>query len=120
MFDMHHNARDNYALCGSTMKGSWEIDPAICIANWNGRKQGDSLSFFSGRGHKQIIAGYYDSGRHGEEVVRKKLLAWLKAAEGVEGVMGVMYTTWRGDYEYLEAYAKMLDEYESGSLKTRP
>ena len=32
----------------------------MIIANWNGGKARESLTFFDGRGHRQLIAGYYD------------------------------------------------------------
>ena len=61
MFDPHHNAVDSYYLVNGSLKGSWEgLSRDVIIANWNGGKARESLAFFDGRGHRQIIAGYYD------------------------------------------------------------
>jgi hypothetical protein len=50
-----------------------------------------------------VIAGYYDGK---PEDVR----AWRRAAAGVRGVVGVMYTTWRQNYADLEAFARYVRE----------
>lgn len=100
MFDPHHNARDDYYLAAGTFEGAWEgLDRSVCVVNWNGGHRRESLSFFADRGHRQVIAGYYDNPR-----VRDHLHAWLDAARGLAGVDGVMYTTWRSDYSHLEAF----------------
>lgn len=102
MFDPHHNAVDRYYLVNGPLTGSWEgLDPATVIVNWNSGHAADSLRFFSGRGHRQLIAGYYDA-------PVASIRPWLAAAKGVDGVIGVMYTTWRQDYTKLEAFAAEL------------
>ena len=99
MFDPNHNAVAGYYLVDGTLAGSWEGLPRdMTIANWNGGKMGDSLRFFSGRGHKQVIAGYYDTGD------LAGFTAWDAAARGTPGVDGFMYTTWNSDYARLDAY----------------
>jgi hypothetical protein len=104
MFDPHHNAVDRYYLCGSTLAGSWEgLDPAIRIANWNFGHRDPSLAFFAGRGHKQILAAYYDAADP-----KAQLEAWLGAAARAAGVEGLIYTTWRNNYKDLEVFAKVL------------
>jgi len=104
MFDPHHNARDNYYLVASTLEGSWEgLAKDIRIGNWNAGHRDASLGFFAERGHKQIVAAYYDSGTWKVELAR-----WLDAARKAGGVEGVIYTTWRGDYSQLEAFAAAL------------
>ena len=61
MFDPHHNAVDNYYLVNGTLKGSWEGLPAdLGMINWNSGKPKASLPWFADRGHRQILAGYYD------------------------------------------------------------
>lgn len=100
MFDPFHNAHDNYYLVNGTWAGSWEgLPPDVGIVNWNfdGRKK--SLPFFAGRGHRQILAGYYDGA---PDTIRE----WLQDAAGVHGIDGVMYTTWMQKYDDLEAFAR--------------
>jgi hypothetical protein len=104
MFDPHHNARNHYYLVRGDLTGSWEgLSKDVIIMNWNLGKLHDSLQFFSQRGHKQIIAGYYDA-----PVGRLK--DHLAAAKDVPGVIGVMYTTWKKKYEDLEAFARIADQ----------
>ena len=57
------------------------------------------MPFFAGLGHKQILAGYYD---HDPTEIRR----WLDDAKDVKGVVGVMYTTWVGNYDDLEKFAQ--------------
>jgi hypothetical protein len=101
MFDPHHNAVDkNYYLVRGSLAGSWEGLPReVVIMNWNSGRAEKSLPFFAERGHRQVLAGYYD---HDPRAIRK----WLAAAATVKGVVGVMYTTWQHRYDDLEAFAK--------------
>jgi hypothetical protein len=102
MFDPNHNAVDRYYLVNGSLKGSWEGLPKdVDVVNWNGGKMAASLKFFADRGHRQIIAGFYDSGMDG-------FTRWHKAARGVEGVRGFTYTTWRADYRLLEKYGESM------------
>lgn len=104
MFDPNHNAKEkNYYLVNGSLLGSWEgLSPDVIIVPWYFEKRAESLKFFADRGHKQVIAGYYDS---------KKLNAkeWLAAAKTVQGVQGIMYTTWRNQYGDMEAFSKAVD-----------
>lgn len=104
MFDPFHNARSQYYLVKGDLAGSWEgLTKDTIIVNWNSGKAAESLKFFSDRGHKQLIAGYYDGP---VENTRK----WLQVAKPVPGIIGVMFTTWRNDYSKLETFAQMLTE----------
>jgi hypothetical protein len=100
MFDSYHNAvAGPYYLVNGPWTGAWEgLDKDVVIVNWNYDKRDESLKFFADRGHRQIIAGYYDGGHN----TRK----WVEAAGKVKGVAGYMYTTWRGDYGKIEAFAR--------------
>ena len=117
IFDPHHNAIENHYHVNNTLEGSWLGLPMhVGVVNWIGsvpESHGhyraaarDSLQHFEGRGHEQIIAGYYD-----EDVV-DNYRDWMTAAEGVSNVTGVMYTTWnyspggRGIYSDLELFAR--------------
>ena len=104
MFDPFHNATDHYYLVNGSLADSWlGLDSSTLIINWNSGHAAESLRFFAGRGHQQIIAGYYDSGV-------ASIRPWLVASKGVDGVIGVMFTTWRGNYTDLEAFAHELDQ----------
>jgi hypothetical protein len=111
MFDPHHNARKSgryYLVKGEgPWHGSWEGLPSeVTVVNWHGHAKGraESLRHFAGRGHAQILAGYYDGAVEG-------IRAWLAEAAQIEGganVVGVMYTTWRHSYDDLERFAAEL------------
>jgi len=104
MFDPFHNAHDDYYLVHGDLKGSWEgLDKSVVVVNWNFGKRDESLAFFAQRGHKQVIAGYYDG-----DV--KQARDWLASAAKVKGVTGIMYTTWKHRYDDLEAFAKTCRE----------
>ncbi len=101
MFDPFHNARKDYYLVRGDLAGSWEgLDPSVIIVNWNSGKKAESLKFFAGRGHRQVIAGYYDA-------PVERIQPWLATAAHVDRVVGVMYTTWRDNYADLEAFAAL-------------
>ncbi|RYD19414.1 MAG: hypothetical protein EOP88_19075 [Verrucomicrobiaceae bacterium] len=103
MFDPFHNAVKDYYLVSGSLEKSWEgLSPDVEVMNWNFGKRDESLSFFAERGHRQVIAGYYDSDLADVD-------AWLASAAKVEGVRGFMYTTWRQDYSRLEDVAAKLD-----------
>ena len=101
MFDPHHNARDNYYLIDDDLAGSWEgLPKGMIVVNWNSGKAEQSLAFFGGRGHSQLLAGYYD---HKPEAIA----GWIGTAEKVNAPLtGAMYTTWRRNFGDLEAFAK--------------
>jgi len=103
MFDPHHNARADYYLVNNTLEESWNgLHPNIVIMKWGGGERArKGLEFFAKRGHKQMIAAYYDG-----NVVQNHRM-WTDAVEGIDGVLGVMYTTWRGNYADLERFAEV-------------
>jgi len=101
MFDPHHNAVDNFYLVNGDLAGSWEGLPKdMLIINWNSGNAEKSLPFFAGRGHRQVLAGYYDAPPEG-------IVRWLKAGKGVEGLDGAMYTTWQSNFDDLERFADL-------------
>lgn len=104
MFDPRHNAvMGPYYLVNGSLEGSWlGLPPRVTIANWNAGKAAESLRFFADRGHRQIIAGYYDS----DDL--SGFTAWNAAARGVPGVDGFMYTTWEHKYRLLDAYGQAM------------
>jgi hypothetical protein len=99
MFDPTHNAVKDYYLVNGSLEGSWEgLPKEVIIANWNSGRASDSLRFFEERGHRQILAGYYDDRGLGN------FRRWDATAGGVRGVEGFMYTTWEKRYGLLEDY----------------
>jgi len=103
MFDPHHNAVDKYYLVNGSLKGAWKgLPPETIIANWNSGKARESLDFFAGRGHRQIIAGYYDA----DDL--SNFQQWDSAARNVTGVIGFMYTTWQAKFNLLEKYGEAM------------
>jgi len=106
MFDPTHNAADSadpYYLVNGGWSGSWEGVPAdVVILNWNhGARRRESAAFFAGRGHRQVLAGYYDASPGGFSD-----RGWLRDLAGVPGIEGVMYTQWDSGYANLEAWAQ--------------
>ena len=107
MFDPYHNAVKHYYNVEGDLAGSWKGIPAeVSVVNWNLGSLKKSLRWFSGQSfrqptpHKQIVAGYYDTG-DGASAARTE----LREASGVPGVEGLMYTTWKDDYSQLEPFA---------------
>jgi hypothetical protein len=99
MFDPMHNAVDEYYLVNGTWAGSWEgLSADVGIVNWANHLKGKNLGWFAERGHEQVLAGYYD---HDEWIIEE----WLEAGDGLPGVTGAMYTTWRDNYHDMEAWA---------------
>jgi hypothetical protein len=104
MFDPHHNAVKDYYLVRGDLVGAWEgLEPSVVIVNWNFGKRDESLKFFADRGHKQVIAGYYDA-------KPQQIKEWLASAAKVKGVEGVMYTTWKRNFADIEEFAKLVKE----------
>lgn len=58
------------------------------------------LKFFADRGHKQVIATYYD------DPSLESTQRWLATAKGHPSVEGFMYTTWTNNYEHIEKFAE--------------
>jgi len=100
MFDPHHNARQDYYLVRGDLAGSWlGLDRDVGIAAWYFDKREQSLPFFAQRGHRLLLAAYYDG-----EV--QQVRGWLDAARAAGGARAVMYTTWQQRYGDLEAFAE--------------
>ena len=108
MFDPHHNAvKKDYYLVRGDLTGSWEgLDKDVMIVPWYFEKRAESLKWFADRGHRQIIAGYYDG-------KPEQIRDWLEATRDVKGVLGVMYTTWENKYADLEAFSNVVSGWGS-------
>ena len=105
MFDPNHNAvAKDYYLVNGSLQGSWEgLSSDVIILPWYFSKRAESMKFFADRGHRQIIAGYYDANP-------AKIKDWIAAGKGINGILGAMYTTWRSNYSDLETFGKAIDE----------
>lgn len=108
MFDPNHNARKSgpyYLVKGDgPWYGSWEgLPPEVTIVNWqmDPQTRRATLQHFADRGHRQILAGYYDGDP-------RMIAGWLKDAAGIRGVEGAMYTTWRGNHTQTKAFIDCL------------
>lgn len=102
MFDPNHNAVKAYYLVNGTLEGSWEgLPKEVIIANWNGGQRAPSLRFFSDRGHRQVVAGYYDAGL-------ENFRRWDEASQRIPDVIGFLYTTWQARYDDLEAFGEAM------------
>jgi hypothetical protein len=103
MFDPYHNSvrSGNYFVSGSLLNSWLGLPAEVAVVNWNRSRPADSLKWFAEQGHPQILAGHFDGGPESWQ-------RWQEARQGVPGVGGFMYTTWRGDYSQLEAYGKVL------------
>ena len=102
MFDPHHNAvAGPFYLVNGELVGSWEGLPKdMLIVNWNSGRPEKSLPFFSGRGHANVLAGFYD---HDPAAIKR----WQAVGrETNSAVTGAMYTTWRNDFSKLEEFAQ--------------
>ncbi|MFO1041600.1 MAG: hypothetical protein U0941_07435 [Planctomycetaceae bacterium] len=100
MFDPHHNAVKDFYLVNGDLAGSWKGLPKDTIViNWNSGKPSPSLKHFAGLGHTQVLAGYYDA-------PPGRIRNWLDVGKEVpQNIGGAMYTTWRGNFTDLEAFA---------------
>ena len=62
-------------------------------------------AFFADRGHRQLIAAYYDG-------PLEQVTAWSKSAATVPKIDGIMYTTWNNDYRNLEEFITLVNTLE--------
>lgn len=104
MFDPFHNAVKDYYLVRGDYKDSWEgLDKDVVIVNWHHGARDKNVPFFAGRGHRQVLAGYYDG-----PVAQVK--DWVATGAKSKGIVGIMYTTWKQDYSKLEEFARLARE----------
>jgi len=108
MFDPNHNAKNNYYLFKGDLDGTWNHIPKyVIMACWNYDTRSQSLHHFDENGFKTIGCGYYDSGTLDTTV------GWLKSLRQTTGSCGIMYTTWRNEYDLLEEFGDLAREPES-------
>jgi hypothetical protein len=100
MLDPNHNARGKYYAFNGDFTGSWEHVPNdLIIACWRYDTRDRSLRHFDERGFKTIACGYYD--RDDEGAVE----GWIASLRKTAGSCGIVYTTWRDGYTFLDTFA---------------
>ena len=116
MYDPWHNMQPEYYLChGGTLGASDGLSADWDVANWHSWDTNpdgscaSALNWFSGRGNRQILSGYYDEGAN------ISIGGWLDKAKGVPGVYAVMYTTWGSDYTQLANFAQAVRDWEAAN-----
>jgi hypothetical protein len=103
MLDPNHNGGESDYLFNGSFAGSWDHVPrGLVIACWHYDNRRASLRHFDLLGHRTIAAAYYDAAS--EEAMRENASGWLDALGEVDGGVGIIYTTWRGNYDLLEAF----------------
>jgi hypothetical protein len=103
MLDPGHNARDNYYLFKGDLTDSWEHVPKdLIIACWYYDIRDKSLRHFSAHGFRTLGCGYYD------KADEKQARDWMESLAETPGSCGIMYTTWRDDYDFLETFANVV------------
>lgn len=101
MFDPYHNALNHYFHAAGSFHGSCEgVDKDIVVFDWNWSIS--SYRFWSARGNRQIIPGFYD-----RQLTWKSEVSLARQARDVPGVVGWMYTTWENDFSGLKDYGEI-------------
>ena len=109
MFDPYHNAHNNYYLTRGDLAGAWKgLDKDVIIAMWYVDIRDTDMPFFAQQGHKMLLCGYYDDPKG----LKKNVQQWLTSARklGYANFTGIMYTTWRQEFDHLEEFGKIVDE----------
>lgn len=114
MFDPFHNAKDKEAdgspfvmyMTKGNWSGSWEgLTTDVAVGTWL-QQSVPSVEFWSKRGHQVLLMGYYDADP-------ANIVEWLKTTSHCKNVVGVMYTTWVGDYSKLEEFIELVKKCEA-------
>jgi hypothetical protein len=102
MLDPNHNARSDYYLFNGDLSGSWAHVPKdLIIACWKYDIREESLEHFGRAGFRTIGCAYYDNDS------RDAVKYWLSSIARTPGACGIMYTTWKSRYEFLEPFARL-------------
>ena len=96
------STRSTTLIATGDADGSREgLDKDVIVATWNFRAIESSLKWFASRGHRQVMAAYFD---HDISEIGE----WVKAAASLPGVSGAVYMTWRQDYSPLGRFADLM------------
>ncbi len=103
MFDPNHNAHGDYYLVGGDFTGSWNYVPKdVIMAVWGGKPRPESLKFFADQGFRMLIACYYDADN------LEDVKGWMRCANDLPGVRGLMYTPWTKRYDLLPEFGRLI------------
>ena len=111
MFTPFHNGRPfeeagYFYFCKGTYYGCWkELPSEVRIANWYAPSKLSPV-WFEQRGHKQIMCGYYDTPN-----LKANIARWMEMTEGVDNVIGIMYTNWSTGFDLMEEYFRLAKTY---------
>ena len=112
MYTPLHNARPfstknaYYYLVNGNWDGAWDALPSdVIVMNWYAATK-DSIKWFADRGNKQVLCGYYDT-----TDLKANIRKWMEVSEGSPGVIGMMYTTWRRNFEPLAEFFQLVKDY---------
>jgi len=105
MLDPNQNATADYFLFNGDLRGSWEHVPrTLIIACWNYKTRNESLRHFDQLGFRTLGCGYYDSGN------LDNATGWAESLKAVTGACGIMYTTWKDEYNLLESFGDVVHQ----------
>ncbi|MCZ6767165.1 MAG: hypothetical protein O7D32_09575, partial [bacterium] len=111
MLDPNHNAGESDFLFKGDFSGSWKhIPDDLIIACWWFKERKKSLQHFDDLGHPTLAAGYYDAPT--PEAAIENARGWLEALGKTRGGCGIMYTTWRDQYDDLEVFSDVISGYK--------
>ena len=103
MLDPNHNAHGNYYLVDGDFTGSHNFIPKdLHIVCWYYEKRHQSLQFFSGLGYRTLAGAYYDGS------TLQNPQGWLEELDATPKAEGIMYTTWRNQYELLGPFGDLV------------
>jgi len=109
MFDPNHNAHDNYYLVDGTLEKSWKgLSTDTIICNWKYEKRHRGLSFFSELDHNLIPSADFDPVTDPISYMN----SWLKVMDTIPEVIGMIYTTWQGNYEHMASFGRILGSHK--------
>lgn len=111
MFDLNHNAKNNYYLVKGDLSDSWKYIPKdLIIAVWGGNPREKSLEFFYEKGFKVVIACYYDSDIN-------KVKEWYEISKKFDNILGFIYTTWQKKYDLLKEFSEIISDFKQFEQK---
>jgi hypothetical protein len=110
MFDPNHNASNRqgaYFHVNENFYGSWNYIPKdIVIISWWLEKRKESLTHFSGLGHRTMTGINYDSPNPDDSKNNAKL--WLEEMKNYPNCLGAIYTSWGNKYGFMGDFEDLM------------